>query len=179
MAFLSVDPSGKINQRRKSTKRGKAPRQKKGIVYILKMFLGDKENQQCVYKIGITARRVRPLETRISEICTDHFMKYRYFPYVDPRKFKQTEYYFEVESYFHRLFKEQRYYSETKFDGSTELFTITDEKALLDHYELVMANPLEYITPNIPKEVKPTKVEDTSDDLFDDSINNIEPEVFI
>jgi len=99
--FLRVGEDDSVTQRRKTKKSSsaKAKRKPKGIVYILKMYLGDKDDMQCVYKVGVTSRGVRPLETRISEICTSHFVHYRYFPYVEPRKFSKTPYYYEVKGW--------------------------------------------------------------------------------
>ena len=163
--FLRVNNKGEVKQRRstKKTKKG-APRSKEGILYILKMYLGDKNEMECVYKIGITARKTRPLETRMAEIATDHYQKFRYMPYIEPRKFKKTPYYFELEAHMHQKFKDCQYVPEKKFDGSTELFIINDEAELISYYNTVMENPLDYITPNKgTQEVQEPTIREVSD----------------
>lgn len=175
MAFLKVGENGKVSQRRatKKVRKGASKRKPKGIVYILKFYLGDTEDDmRAVYKIGVAARRIRPLETRINEICTDHFMKYRYFPFVRPRKFSKTEYYFEIESHLHKVYKDKRYHSSKPFDGHTEFFQIEDEEELIAYYEKVMKDPLEYITPTDKATEVQEKIEKASEES---SINDIEP----
>ena len=165
-----------MKQRRSTKKTKNVRRRPEGIVYILKMFLGPKDDMQPVYKIGVTARKTRALESRVSEICTDHYVKYRYFPYVEPRKFSKTPYYFEVESYFHKKYKDNRFYAEKKFDGCTELFVIDDEEALLEHYKEVMKDPLKYITPTEKAEVIQEKIVE-HEKALDISLDDIDPAI--
>lgn len=165
-----------MTRRRASKKTRNSKRRPEGIVYILKMYLGDKADMQVVYKIGVTARKTRALESRISEICTDHYVKHRYFPYVEPRKFSKTPYYFEVEAYLHKKYKANRYYAPTQFDGCTELFTIEDEEELLEHYKEVMKNPLDYITPTEKADVLQEKIAE-NEKALDSSVNDIDPSI--
>ena len=176
MAFLSVKPDGSVKRRRATKNTKNSKRRPEGIVYILKMYLGPKDDMQVVYKIGVTARKTRALESRVSEICTDHYIKNRYFPYVEPRKFSKTPYYFEIEAYMHKRYKDKRYFAPVKFDGCSELFSIEDEDELLEHYKEVMKNPLDYITPTEKAEKIQDRVEENKKES-DSSINDIDPSI--
>lgn len=175
MAFLKISPDGSVKQRRATKKTKKARRRPEGILYILKMELGETEDtREVVYKIGVTARKTRALESRVSEIATDYYMKYRFFPHIRPRKFSKTPYYYELEAWFHRKYKEHRYLQSKKTDGDSEFFKIDDEEELLSCYKEVMANPLEYITPTEKAEEVQDKVEGIKR-VAEESVNDIDP----
>jgi len=117
-------------------------KKKPAIVYILKLYVGPKDDVQLTYKIGITTR---PIEERVVEITTDWYKKYRYFPRVETKRFKKTTEYFQVETYIHRKYKEYQWIPDKKCDGSTELFRGIDEDELLEVYEEIMKDPIGYM----------------------------------
>ncbi len=143
MAFLRVS-------KRRVQKSTSTNIREKGIVYILKMWLGNKDALELVYKIGITTRRI---EDRMMELSVDHFRVYRYMPMMYPKKFTKTSCYFQMETELHQMYAAHRYYPDQKIDGGTELFTIPDEDKLLKDYETLIEKYKDAKTPR-PKKVK-------------------------
>ena len=111
--------------------KGKDHQKEKGIVYILKMWLGDMDNPELVYKIGVTTRKI---DIRMLELAADHFRVYRYIPKMYAKRFTKTSCYYQMESDLHEMYKEYKYIPDKKIDGGTELFSGLDEDKLLDDY---------------------------------------------
>lgn len=115
--------------KRKSRKRKKKVSDGSGILYILVFHL------KCgteVYKIGITTRNV---EDRVVEILHDFFIKYRYFPAVDVRRFTRFEDVLDKEKEMHREFKEYQHTFEKSFSGFTECFSGIPLDNIVDYYD--------------------------------------------
>ena len=142
MAFL------KVTNRRPKNGKGSRPVKEKGIVYIIKMWVGDKDDLQLVYKIGVTTRKI---EVRLLELAASHFTVFRYMPMMDVRKFTKTSCYFGMEAELHELYKEYRYYSKTEWDGHTELFAGIDEAELIERYEELISKYSDKKTPRAKK----------------------------
>lgn len=109
-----------------------------GLLYILEMQIeGEK-----VFKVGVTKRKVYD---RVAEIVLSYYHKYRYFPYVRPRRFRKTDDVYAKEAKMHRALKEFRFTSDKQFSGNTELFSGIDEQLLLDIYDRALEDRLEGI----------------------------------
>ena len=105
----------------------------KGILYVLVMRLDCGKE---FYKIGVTQRS--KIEERVAEIVTGFFIKYRYFPYCYPKRFKSTEDVYAKEAVLHNKFKEFKYETEYKFGGSTEMFAGLALEEILEAYENII-----------------------------------------
>jgi hypothetical protein len=112
-------------------KRGDGNRTGPGIVYAILVELDGKS----LVKIGVTHRRI---QDRVSEILTGIFMKYRFYPYCKPLRFKTTEDPYQVEKDFHDYFSEFSYTPDKKFDGSTEFFDVPFEEVVKVYDENVV-----------------------------------------
>lgn len=173
MAFLTVGANGTTKHRRhsKKSKATEFPQRVSGMVYLIKMVLDE---DTTVVKIGITTRR--SIVERLAENVIGFFNTYRYIPRTTVKKYSRTPYYREIESHLHKVYKEDNYKFDKKFDGSTEYFYLRDEKALIEYYTKVMKDPLDYITPNEATVEKQKKVEEAYvGNEVADSINDIEP----
>lgn len=104
-----------------------------GILYVLIIRL---ECGKEIYKIGVTQRD--KIEDRVAEILSSFFIKYRYFPYCYPKRFKKTKEVYAKEAELHRMFKENKYEPEFKFGGSTEFFHDVELDRILDAYENII-----------------------------------------
>lgn len=135
----------------------------KGIVYILKMMLGDREDPTVVYKIGVTTRKI---EERVLELVVSHFKIHRWFPQVVPRKFTRTTCYYEIEKELHDLYEGYRYNASEKIDGYTELFVGIDEEELISKYNEIMDKYKDKKTPR-PRSGK-IRVEDVPEIYVND-----------
>lgn len=102
-----------------------------GMVYLLEVHI----EEQILVKIGITQRA--KITDRVTEILVGIFNKYRYFPYVYPKRFKTTDKVFEKEAILHNYFDNRRYKTEHVFGGSTEIFAIPLDEAV-EAYEKVL-----------------------------------------
>lgn len=169
MAFLTVGSTGEIKTRRNSKKKKEYPRKKDAMVYLIKMVL---DCGKTVVKIGITTRK--SIHDRLMENVLAFFMTYRYIPRTSVKKFSRTPYYTEVEAYLHRTYKEKQTVFEKQFQGWTEYFDVEDIDELVATYEMVMANPLEYITPT-DKAVEVAKKVEKDASTPEESINDIDP----
>jgi len=141
MAFVSVDGSGKVKNRRTS-KKSKANSDKKsgkGMVYVIKMEL---DSNEIVYKIGVSNRW--SITERLAEVLVGFFNVYRYVPRTEVRRYKRVDSYYQVESYLHRKFKDSKYEFDKVFGGSSEFFMV-DEDELLEVYDEVIENVADYV----------------------------------
>jgi len=106
-----------------------------GILYVLLIQIEGKD----LVKIGVTSRGIAD---RVLEITESVWIKYRYFPYVYPKRFRKTDGYLGKEKVLHKYFKEYKYKTEFKFGGSTECFSAPLDKVvaayeyLLEHGNL-------------------------------------------
>lgn len=107
-----------------------------GILYIL-IFKIDGEK---VFKVGMTKRK---LEDRVSEILTSFYHKFRYYPYMRPKRFKKVSSVFAKEALMHKALKEFKYVPDHVFSGSTETFSGIEEQLVLDMYDRVLEDKLE------------------------------------
>lgn len=95
----------------------------KGIVYILQVDIEERH----LIKIGVTSRA--KVEERVTEILTEVWKKYRYFPRTYVARYKKVYNPYGFEQLLHDYFDSKRYNTEHKFGGSTEFFDITVEEA--------------------------------------------------
>ena len=102
-----------------------------GLLYVLYLW----HEEQLVVKIGVTSRRI---EERVVEILTSYYHRYRVFPKLYPKRFRNTENVYGKEAMLHRYFAEKKHEFDKVFSGSTEFFIGIDEDELLRVYEDVM-----------------------------------------
>ena len=108
----------------------------KGIVYVLEIELEEKT----LVKIGVTSRS--KVEDRVVEILTEIWKRYRYFPRTYVARYKTISDPYGFEKLLHGCFAEQRYTTEHRFSGNTEIFNVSveDVKAMYDTvYEMFTA----------------------------------------
>ena len=103
-----------------------------GILYVILVELEDKQ----LVKIGVTHRRI---EERVSEILSDIFRKYRFFPFCKPKRFRTTSTPYEKEKALHKHFSAHKYKPAKKFNGSTEFFDVPLEDVVVV-YDKVVSN---------------------------------------
>ena len=85
----------------------------RSILYLLDMELDGKK----VRKIGITSKRI---EERLTGIATSVFSKYRYFPYIYPKRYRKVDSALVKEQLILEYMKEYKWVSEKEFGGHTE-----------------------------------------------------------
>lgn len=94
-----------------------------GIVYILELELEDKK----LIKIGMTKKRV---ETRVCEILTSIWKRYRVFPSCYVKRYKTVSNPSDIERSILRELEEFRYKTKYAFSGYTEMFEVDLETAV-------------------------------------------------
>ena len=99
-----------------------------GVLYILYMWHED----SLVVKVGVTKRDVTD---RVVEILLSYFHKYRVFPKLYPKRFRQTDRVYKKEAMMHKYFEDKAYKFDKPFSGSTEYFVGIEEDELLIVYE--------------------------------------------
>lgn len=107
-----------------------------GMVYLLEVHI----EEQVLVKIGITQRS--KITDRVTEILVGIFNKYRYFPYIYPKRFKSTDRVFEKEATLHNHFNDRRYKTEHVFGGSTEFFNIPLDEAVCAYEKVLKGEEL-------------------------------------
>jgi hypothetical protein len=132
--------SGYVSVKRKVNTNPVTKRKPDGIVYVLEVSIDGVAR----YKVGVTARGGRALESRVMEISSSFYSVYGYFPQIVPLRYSRTKWYYEVEAGIHTKLGERL--TCKKFDGSTEMFGCSREE-VLRWYDVVMADPLSYVVP--------------------------------
>jgi hypothetical protein len=107
-----------------------------GILYVLLIHLDDRD----LVKIGISSRL--KIEERVAEIAISIFKKYRYFPYIYPKRFTKVPTPLDKEADLHRYFREYAYVSKHAFGGYTELFDLPLD-VVVDTYDKLIAGELD------------------------------------
>lgn len=107
-----------------------------GMVYLLEVHM----EEQVLVKIGVTQRS--KITDRVTEILVGIFNKYRYFPYIYPKRFKSTDRVFAKEAILHNYFNDRRYKTEHVFGGSTEIFNITLDEAVYAYEKVLKGEEL-------------------------------------
>jgi hypothetical protein len=158
MSYVSV-------KRKVSTR--KKVRKSQGIVYVLEVSIDGVAR----YKVGITARGGRALESRVMEISSSYYSVYGYFPQIVPLRYAKTKWYYEVEAEIHSKLGSRLECK--KFDGSTEMFGCNREE-VLRWYDVIMSNPLEYVTPTECGLAKQAAMAEFNSET---SMNDLEPVV--
>lgn len=102
-----------------------------GLLYVLYLW----HEEQLIIKIGVTSRKI---EERVVEILTSYYHRYRVFPKLYPKRFRNTENVYGKEAMLHRYFAEKKHEFDKVFNGSTEFFIGIDEDELLRVYDDVM-----------------------------------------
>jgi len=104
---------------------------KTGILYLLHIKLEDKD----LVKVGVTCRD--KIEDRVEEILRAIFVKYRYYPFCYPKRFRKIESVYDKEAQLHKLLEEYKYETNCKFSGCTEFFDIPLDEAVAKYEELL------------------------------------------
>lgn len=104
---------------------------KAGILYLLHIKLEDKD----LVKVGVTCRD--KIEDRVEEILRAIFVKYRYYPFCYPKRFRRVESVYDKEAQLHKLLEEYKYKTGYKFSGCTEFFDIPLDEAVAKYEELL------------------------------------------
>lgn len=102
-----------------------------GLLYVLYLW----HEEHMIVKIGVTSRKI---EERVVEILTSYYHRYRVFPKLYPKRFRNTENVYGKEAMLHRYFADKKHEFDKVFSGSTEFFADIDEDELLRVYEDVM-----------------------------------------
>jgi len=104
----------------------------KGIVYVIEVTLEERK----LVKIGMTTRS--RVEERITEILTEVWKRYRYFPHTYVARYKKMEDPLGKEALLHGYFQSYVYHTEHVFGGSTEFFEV-DVQLVKDAYDRLYA----------------------------------------
>ena len=109
-------------------RRYKAPRKRdKGVVYIIKIFMGNK-----VYiKIGATGRVLRQ---RVLEIIDSIYLVAKVFPKVVVLKEGVAKSYYEVEAKLHSKYRANKVSVDDRISGHSEFFIFEDTVDLFATY---------------------------------------------
>lgn len=91
---------------------------KRGTVYVLEIKFDD----YTLVKIGMTTRQ--RIEERISEILTEIWKYYRYFPRCYVKRYRKVDTPYLMEQELHDHFKDRRFQFPIEFSGSTEFFKV-------------------------------------------------------
>ena len=102
----------------------------RSILYLLDMEIDSKK----IRKIGITSKKI---EDRLAGIATSIFSKYRYFPWIYPKRFRKVDNALVKEQKILEYMKEYKWESEKKWGGSTETLDV-ELDVLVDVYERVV-----------------------------------------
>ena len=102
----------------------------RSILYLLDMELDGKK----VRKIGITSKSI---EQRLTGIATSVFSKYRYFPYIYPKRYRKVDSALVKEQMILEYMKEYKWVSEKEFGGYTEMLDV-ELDVLVGVYEKVV-----------------------------------------
>jgi hypothetical protein len=111
------------------------PVDKEGTLYLLEIGIDGK----MVTKIGVTGRKI---EDRVVEITASCFKKYRYFPYVKPKRFRVVEEVYKKEAVLLQYFKPWKYESMNKFGGCQELIDLPVDEIVPVYEELLLQGEL-------------------------------------
>lgn len=102
-----------------------------GLLYVLYLW----HEEQLIVKVGVTSRKI---EERVVEILTSYYHKYRVFPKLYPKRFRNTTEVYNKEAMMHKYFIDKKHEFDKVFSGSTEFFFGIDEEELLTVYEDAM-----------------------------------------
>jgi len=123
MSFLVINGKGDTRMRRASKK---VPAKKTSRLYLMEFKFSD----------GFTAIKCgkasgKSSEMRLMNIVLEYFKLYRETPYIKILRDVPCTHVFKRETLFHNIHKAKRFYPSQAFTGSTELFSISKEDALL------------------------------------------------
>ena len=100
-----------------------------GILYILYQWKVDIK----IVKIGVTQKP--KVEDRVVDILLSYFSKYREFPRLYPKRYRNTDKVYKKEAMLHKYFDKYRFKFDQPFSGHTEYFMDIPEELLLEAYD--------------------------------------------